>query len=869
MKQSLPVNIKINLLTKPYGVPKEDLRFSFELQDDRRDVEITGHRLVFASCIEEMNRENYLLDTGMVETSAMTGITVEGLCDALQENGLYVCKMMVQTNQGLTGWSAPLEFSTGITGWNPVGVWAKGEETEPDFCFLRHEFSLSRIPHKALLQITARTPEQIRQYVYQTFCNGEFVTLGPTRYDKKGDRGVLYYETVDITSHLKEGSNCIGAICYTTEDRRFAARLTVYDEQGDPQVLFEDASRFLGMDATAVYRPDQSLGTMYFQCAAENVNGGLWPYGWNECCYQGDFDAVVCKAPMGEDMTLLSYPAPVVGRYWQPASLVEVLEDGTVFVDLGKEIIGGIRLQLACDCPRDITIHYGEELTEQGRVRYQMRTGNTYEEFWRLAAGENDLTSIGLKTFRYVEIEGLPEDLPDNWILGAAWRTEFEESASYFTSSSELLNEIYDLCKYTIKATNQNLYVDSQSRERCAYEGDVLINMLTAAGVQDCNALSRFSVEYLLTHRTWPTEYVLYCITMVRLDYEYTGDKALLSRCFDLLTGQNLYLDHLDQTVGLIGSVTNVPNGWNAILVDWPMTERDDYCFNDAFYNTVFNCVHYRALTDLAYLAGELGREQEAAHYDQLAQDLKNTMIEKLYDREQGAFCDGLTSQGQPVAHTAQHATAFALYAGVFDSPEMEQQLVSFLRSQGKIRMSVYGAFFLLEGLYQAGAGDYANGLLLDDDVSQGARTWAYMLDQSDATVTTEAWNTTNKANMTWSHPWGSAPGAVMVRGLFGIRPLKPGFEEFSLRLQPAGLRYGAIQVPTVKGKVVASFDLTGNEVPLTFTAVIPAGAKARVTLPGKAGLTLYEAEQPMEAVYDNGAYSFVLSGGSYVLELK
>ena len=57
----------------------------------------------------------------------------------------------------------------------------------------------------------------------------------------------------------------------------------------------------------------------------------------------------------------------------------------------------------------------------------------------------------------------------------------------------------------------------------------------------------------------------------------------------------------------------------------------------------------------------------------------------------------------------------------------MAGRMAAFLASQGDIRMSVYGAFFLLEGLYQAGAGEAANRLLLNDDCSEGARTWAYM----------------------------------------------------------------------------------------------------------------------------------------------
>ena len=36
---------------------------------------------------------------------------------------------------------------------------------------------------------------------------------------------------------------------------------------------------------------------------------------------------------------------------------------------------------------------------------------------------------------------------------------------------------------------------------------------------------------------------------------------------------------------------------------------------------------------------------------------------------------------------------------------------------------------------------------------------------------------------MTYSHPWGSAPGSQIIRSLFGIQPTKAGYSEFQVKL--------------------------------------------------------------------------------------
>jgi hypothetical protein len=441
-----------------------------------------------------------------------------------------------------------------------------------------------------------------------------------------------------------------------------------------------------------------------------------------------------------------------------------------------------------------------------------------------------------------------------------------------FTSDSPLLNRIYALLRHTVRVTTQDLFVDSQSRERGAYEGDLLINQLATYLFSDAYSIPRFTAEYMYTHRTWPAEYILYAVTCARLDCLVTGNFRSACAYYNLLKDKT-FTRYLNQETGLLESGNRGGSGTDAILVDWPSSERDGYDMA-VVYNTVFNAVAVRSYRDLADLARWTGHPADAAAASALADRLRDTMIARLYHPETGCFADGLYADGTPSAHAAQHATAYALACGVYDSDSMAHRMAAFLEGMGEIRMSVFGAFFLLEGLYAAGHGDMANRLLLNPDTTEGARTWAYMLDVLHATITTEAWNRRNKGNMTLSHPWGAAPAHCIGAGIFGIRPTSPGYRTFDVRFQTGELRTASLTLPTVCGPVSASFDRTqpgvfaaSVTVPCNTTATVylpsgPSGHPA-VSVTGKGTGTRIPATTTA-----NGALSLTLGSGTWQVQV-
>ncbi|MBO5897429.1 MAG: family 78 glycoside hydrolase catalytic domain [Clostridia bacterium] len=868
-----PDGLKVNLLSSAYGIEKNTPTFSWVMHsNDVADIQ-TGYRIVIASRLEDMQEQNYLLDTGWTATDESSNITIAGLETLLQDNELYYWAVRLRNKNGAeSALSEPACFVTAVgNDWEDThGIW--GQQNE-DFCFLRTEFALpdSEGVERAVLHVTASSPEPSRRFVYHLFLNGTFVGLGPTRMGKGADgEELLYYHSYDVTDLLAAG-NALGALCYTTEDKAFLCQLTVFYKNGNRRTVLNsarDAEAFTAMNGEAALGSGHSIGTSYYKEEAENINANVFPFGFSRVGFEST-DAWL-PVGLGDDLdveherTLVPYPGEPIGRFEQDVASVERLEDGRIFIDLGNEIIGGLRLTLNAPVEHTIELRYGEELCEDGSVRYEMRTGNVYREQWTLKAGEQTLEGYGLKGFRYVELHGCLAELGEDDVKGIAIRRAFEAEESSFVCSNEVLCRLYDTFKYAICATSQDMYVDSQTRERTPYEGDTLVNMLAAYTYTSDMSLARHTLDYLLSHRTWPAEYALTPVHMVRLDYLYSGNRALLEQTYPTLRRLTLS-EKIDPELGLI-PVKATGNRWDAVMLDWPVSSRDGYALEESHFNTVYNALYHLILRDMTVMAGVLGNEDDATTFRMMADNLRTSMIEQLYRPDKGAFIDGLRKDGTPVEHMSQHATVYALCMGIYNGSGMKDTMCRTLIGLDDIKMSIYGSFFLLDGLYRAGHGAYATALLANDDCTPGAHTFAAALANHGITIAPEAWCVEEKPNMTFSHPWGASPAALIVRGMFGIQPTRPGFHKFEVWPQIGSLPYAAIRVPTVKGTIAVS--IGQNNEAYEAEVVVPPNTKATVYLPVLPGGTdtLFINSQISNFPIEDGCYHIELGSGTHRL---
>jgi len=439
--------------------------------------------------------------------------------------------------------------------------------------------------------------------------------------------------------------------------------------------------------------------------------------------------------------------------------------------------------------------------------------------------------------FRYCEIVNCPSVLDASKIRQIAVHYPFDETASHFVSSSKVLNDVWDLCKYSIKATSFcGVYVDGD-RERIPYEADAYINQLCHYGVDREFTMARHSHEYLMTNPTWPTEWILHSVLMAWADYLYTGDTESMAHYYDDLCAKTLLA--LARADGLISTQTGLVTdevlqsihfkGKLRDIVDWPhgnilglkggYGETDDFEFKPI--NTVVNAFHYKALVAMSRIAKALDKSDDAQRFARAATRVKQSINSKLLDKNKGIYVDGEGS-----THSALHANMVPLAMGLVPD-EYVPSVARFIKSRGMV-CSVYGSQYMLEALYEAGEGDYALKLMTD---ATSDRSWPHMIYDVGTTITLEAWDNKYKPNQDWNHAWGAAPANIIPRCLVGVQPIEPGFAKVRIKPQVGSLASGSAKVPTVRGAIHVDFASVKNQ-SFTLNVTLPANVEAVVYLP-------------------------------------
>lgn len=840
-----PSGLMADLREEPAGISKTP-KFSWIMNSSGKNRTQTAYRILVSSTLEKLNNdEGDLWDSGKVSSDKSTSIAYAG--SALSGSSGYYWKVKTWDNDGSESpWSMPQRFFTAADSWVADAIWT--DSSSANVIFARKSFTVNKTVENALLNITASSNAQTRQFTYRAYINGEYVGLGP---QFKTYNNQYFYNSFDVTDHITSGENVLGAICYALSDKKLMAELKITYTDGTSDIIKTD-STWKVLDGTYAYGDNgTSAGTNYYTAMAENINANYYPYGWDMTGY----DDTEWAAPKTKTAINNLAPAAVdpVGEYdVSPNEIVEKSK-GNYFIDLGKEITGGIYLEFSdIENPTELEMRYGEELSSANTVKYEMRTGNVYREYFTMKEGDQTFKNLGMKSFRYIEILNSPVEITKDNIKGIAIRQEFNDDESYFRSDNDLLNAVYDLCKYSIKATTQDMLVDSQTRERGPYEGDLYVNQLSMYSFMRNYSVPRFTNESLAFGPTWPEEYHQMTILSAWQDYMYTGDTASLEKLYTTLKGKLLEDTKFSNTYNLYQSGKMGSGGTGQILIDWPNSQRDGYETEETDYNTVVNAFHYAAASALSEIAGVLGKTDDAERYSELAEKIK-TGMEKLYVGSENRYSDGMKADGTLRTHYAQHASFFPLALGAVDDEEQMSDIAKEIGADGNISCSIYATQFLLTAMYNAGDAEDALKMLTS---TADKKSWYHVMNNLGATIVPECWDPSQKGNMTLSHAWGSSPANIIVRNLCGITPTEPGYTKMQIKPQLGGLKNIEVKTPNIKGYVYMSIDAENK----TMSVNIPANTTAAVYVPfnNDDGKTLY---------MDGAQTSAEIDGEYYVLD--
>lgn len=529
---------------------------------------------------------------------------------------------------------------------------------------------------------------------------------------------------------------------------------------------------------------------------------------------------------------LRAWAAPVKLVEQNPVSVVK-LPGGIYLLDFGRVAFGNLLLKPKPGNHGELTVRFGEAMRD-GRIDRTPPGSVSYSEVSVTLSGAGQVVAPqsakirashpvltppawgALMPFRWVEIEGWPGKLsPGEVQRRAAFDSTWNDHAASFHSSDPMLDKIWQLCHYTIKATTfAGVFVDG-NRERTSYEADAYLTQLGYYAGDPSSQMERDTFKRLMQYTTWPSEWAPHMIFIAYADWMQTGDKKWLAEHYDYLKTKTL-----EDRARADGLITSTPQQMqHSDVVDWPPGERDGYVFTPV--NTVVNAFHLRAMEDMRKLALALGKQKDAEDYARRERETLASFQRVLFDENAGLYRDGVGTD-----HISLHANLFPLAFGLVPQ-DKRAHVAEWVVAQG-MRASVYAAQYLLEGLFENGQSKAA----LEEMTAPGDRSWRHMV-ESGTTITWEAWDQRYKPNQDWTHAWGAAPANLLPRFVLGIEVSKPGWSEAEIEPHPGGLQFANGTVPTPKGTIRVAWKSSPR---FTLTATLPAGMEAKVQLPASEG---------------------------------
>ena len=612
----------------------------------------------------------------------------------------------------------------------------------------RKKFNLESTEN-AMLKITADD-------YYKLYVNGKFITMGPAASYPH----CYNYNEIDLSPYLKLGENLIAVHTYyqglinrvwVSGDRRqmFWCDLTVDGNQ----VLVSDTSwkchthtgykalSKTGYQTQFMEEYDSSSTEAFFY--ALDFDDSAWEYA---------------SAYKNADYTLVRQKTEQLEFFF--AEPIEIRESGnSLWLDFGCEMTGYLYAEAKGARGTVLTLHYGEELNEDGTVRYDMRCNCIYEEKWVLSGGSDILNQYDYKAFRYAEIT-LPDGVAVDNVKMLVRLYPYEEKAVLDTDTPELAS-IARLCADTVKYGMQESFVDCPTREKGQYLGDVSIaarshavltantKMMKKAITDFCN--SCFICPGMMAVSTCSlmqeiADYSLQFPAQVLWVYKTDGDLDFLKYAEPYVTKEYNYFLQYTREDGLI---KNLFDKWN--MVDWPDTLRDGYDFpltrpiGAGLHNVpnAFWCGFLQA-TDEIYSI--LGKEKTG-----LTDMVVNSYIKEFYCDEIRLFCDTPRH-----THASIHSNVLPLLFKI-GTHECHENIIELIKKKGLASMGVYMAYFTLAALKTHGEYDLAKQLISDPDC------WLNMISEG-ATTTYEAWGKDRKWNTSLFHPWATAPIIILSK---------------------------------------------------------------------------------------------------------
>jgi alpha-L-rhamnosidase len=885
---SAPAGLLVNGVSNPLAIDRDTTRFTWMSEDSARGEKQTAYQILVFSGIRPPTSDNPVLwDSGKVNSDRSASVEYAGKPLPPAKRFWWKVRIWDQTGKS-SSYSAPAYFDTGLNQneWTASYLW-DGTTNWNNFAYFRKTFVVTNKPALAKVYVTAHND-------YLLYCNGQLLGRGPARCDPYH---YGQYNAYDVTQLLKPGTNLFAAIGHWVGTWNNAginakpaflleARLD-YPDGSSTKIGTDESWKVLAhtafIETNAAYFPpmrthattasqpylwtipeeaahlppafvETNTGEGGGNRAAIQFDSRREPIGWQTVGFDDSqwapgtvvdrslYHLFAQLAPMEREQAEL-----------EPASIAQT--NGAWLVDFGRCIDGWPKLTLRGNHSGDkVRVEYFQMTRGRKPTGWDEYTCHGGTEIWDAGFGRH-------ATFQVIKITGCAGALKASDVRGV-WAYCDADVAGHFHCSSDLLNDIYEMCERSARQNIQQgiLSVDAD-REQSSWTADSWnIGNVPLYNDRDTMIVDKVVRDYAaaqLTNGDFPAcspaqharripEWSMYWPMLLWQQYLFSGDKALLREMAPRLRHfLDLMKTYQDTKTKLLD-----PPGWR-------ISEYAGGNMPSGGYNVATASQYYENLLIASRVFSALEETNQSSDYVRQAEEVKAGINSNLFNGEY--YLARTDTNGMyPLA------SAWALRFDIEPAAD-KAKILAAIEKDGNPNIGGYGGDAFYSGLLNAGGGSFA--------VNDLAR-YRPMLEDNKANWESFTFGKGIEVN----HAWTSYPGYLFQKYILGIQPTSGGFATFDVRPETGGLTFAEGKVPTVKGLITTRWEKSGDG-KFSLSVHVPANTRASIYIPklvkGNFKLTeskrvLWPAASPIKdpgvlAVSDeNSAIKCIVEAGDY-----
>lgn len=435
---------------------------------------------------------------------------------------------------------------------------------------------------------------------------------------------------------------------------------------------------------------------------------------------------------------------------------VEEVQGGTLYTFI-KELTASLRLDFA-GLPFPVRLCYGESKKEA------LDTELCYYS-QQVPAAETD---IPVRAFRYLYIPGVR---PGELEVTAIHHYVKMPLRAGFTCDDKTWNRIWEVSEWTFRLCSGIFFIDGAKRDKWIWSADAyqsfFINQYLFADpeINKRTILALRGNDPMEAHINTILDYSLFWIIGIYQHYLAYGDLDFVEIIYPKMVSLMEFCDHqTDQNGFLLGREKD----W--IFIDWADIDKEGaVCGEQILYAQCFS-----VMEELGALLG-----RDSSEYSRKKEQLRRKIQEYYWDQDQKAFIDSFSSGKRNVTRQ----TNILAYLYQVADEEQKNHIIEHVLLNDAIApvTTPYFKFYEMETLCLSGHMQEVKARILSywgGMLRYGVTTfWEEFDERKPEAEQYEMYG--DPYGKSLCHAWAASPIYLIGRYFMGIRPLKPGYEEF------------------------------------------------------------------------------------------